>query len=249
MLTEQSAYTNRWRQVSPVAKGLFSLSGMIAAFAATSPRSAILVALALSSVTLLGAGIPPVRYLRVAAPALFFLCVSGLTLLVSVAFSQESMCGVSLNVATAEIPRIAQVCCRSLACLTALLFLALTTPLSDIISLLRRCKVPDTLLDLMTLCYRTLFVLSEAVHETITAQSARLGYATLSLSLRSLGGLVANLAVQVWQRSLALNLAALARGNDGALHFLGSDYPNSGRTITSAVISGILLIVMSVSLP
>jgi len=249
VLTEQSAYTNRWRRVSPVAKGFFSLCGMVAAFAAASPRSAILVALALSSATVLGAGIPPVRYLRVAAPALFFLCVSALSLLVSVAFSHEAALGVSLNLATSELPRIAQVSCRSLACLTALLFLALTTPLSDIISLLRRCKLPDTLLDLMTLCYRTLFVLSEAVHETITAQSARLGYATLSLSLRSLGGLVANLAVQVWQRSLALHLAALARGNDGALHFLGYDYPNSRRNISSAVVSGILLIIMSVSLP
>lgn len=248
MLTEQSAYTNRWRRVSPVAKGFFSLCGMVAAFAAGSPRSAILVALVVSSATVLGAGIPPVRYLRAAAPALFFLCVSSLSLLISVGYNHESTVGVSFNLATSEIPSIAQVCCRSLACLTSLLFLALTTPLSDIISLLRRCKLPDTLLDLMTLCYRTLFVLSEAVHETITAQSARLGYATLSRSLRSLGGLVANLTVQVWQRSLALHLAALARGNDGALHFLGSDYPNSPRTITSAVVSGILLIIMSVSL-
>ncbi len=248
MLTELSAYTNRWRRVPPAAKGLFSFCGMVAAFAACSPRSALLVALLLSAATILGAGVPALRYLRIATPALLFLLASGLSLLVSLDFGGSNG-GISAHLAGSELSRIAQVSCRSLACLTALLFLALTTPLVDIVSLLRRCRLPDTLLDLMTLCYRTLFVMSEAVHETTTAQSARLGYASFRLSLRSLGGLVANLSVQVWQRSQALQLAALARNNDGALRFLGPEYPDSGRAISGAAISGILLIVLAVTLP
>ena len=245
MLTEQSAYTNHWRRVSPIAKGLFSFCGMVAAFVASSPRTALFVAVILSASAIIGAGVPPLRYLRVAAPALFFLVASALSLMVSLDVTHYSTVGLPLHLAESEFPRIAQVCCRSLACLTALLFLALTTPLTDMISLLRRCRMPDILLDLMTLCYRTLFVLSEAVHETITAQSARLGYATITLSIRSLGGLVANLAVHVWQRSQALHLAALARNNDGALRFLEPDYPHSGRSISRAAIAGVLLVVLA----
>jgi cobalt/nickel transport system permease protein len=248
VLTEQSAYTNRWRQVSPIVKGYFSLCGMVAAFAAGSPRTALLIALILSAATVFGAGIPAVRYLRVAAPPLLFLAASGLSLLVSLDFG-SSTSTVALRLAESEFPRIAQACSRSLACLTALLFLALTTPLSDIISLLRRCKLPDTLLDLMTLCYRTLFVLSEAVHETITAQSARLGYATFTISLRSLGGLVTNLIVQVWQRSLMLHMAAQARNNDGALRFLENSYARSPQNITIAATAGGLMVVLAVMLP
>ena len=248
MLIEQSAYTNRWRRVSPVAKGCFSLCGMVAAFAAGSPRTAMLVALILSAITIFGAGIPLLRYMRVAAPALLFLSASGLSLLISLDFG-SSTSGVSIRLAESEFPRIAQVCSRSLACLTALLFLALTTPLSDIISLLRRCKLPDTLLDLMTLCYRTLFVLSEVVHETITAQSARLGYSTFTISLRSLGGLITNLIVQIWQRSLALHLAAQARNNDGALRFLENSYANSPRNITIAATAGGMMVALAVILP
>jgi cobalt/nickel transport system permease protein len=135
------------------------------------------------------------------------------------------------------------------ACLSALLFLALTTPLSDCISLLRRCKVPETLLDMMTLCYRTLFVLSEAVHDTMTAQSSRLGYTTVTGSLRSLGGLVSSLIVKVWQRSLALHNAAEARGNDGALRFLENRYVNSQLSISLAIVSGCLMIALTIILP
>lgn len=248
MLIEQSAYTNRWRRVSPAAKGIFSLCGMVAAFSAASPRSALLVVLIMAAASITGAGIPFTRYLRVAAPALLFLLASGLPLMFSLEFSVTSH-GVSLHPAESEFPRIARACSRSLACLAALLFLALTTPLSDIISLLRRCKLPDTLIDLMTLCYRTLFVLSEAVHETITAQSARLGYGTISVSLRSLGGLVTNLVVQVWQRSQALHLAAQARNSDGALRFLENRFSNPKLNISIAVIAGSLVIVLTMILP
>lgn len=248
MLIEQSAYSNRWRRVTPAAKAIFSLSGMVAAFAAGSPGTALLVALIMAAAAISGAGIPVVRYLRVAAPALFFLLASCISLLVSLEFGAAAP-GLSLQPGEPELLRIAQVCCRSLACLAALLFLALTTPLSDIISLLRRCKLPDTLLDLMTLCYRTLFVLSEAVHETLTAQSARLGYATASLSLRSLGGLVGNLTVQVWQRSQALHLAALSRNSDGALRFLENRHADSSRTVFLAAASGSLMIALALILP
>jgi cobalt/nickel transport system permease protein len=189
-----------------------------------------------------------VRYLRIAAPALFFLLASGLSLAVSLDFSMASPTGTSLYLAISELPRIAHVCCRSLACLAALLFMTLTTPLTDIISLLRRCHVPDTLLDLMTLCYRTLFVLSEVTRETMVAQSARLGYSTVRISLRSLGGMIANLALQVWQRSQALHLAAQARNNDGALRFLESSYPGAPRSISIATAAGGIMIALSLTL-
>jgi cobalt/nickel transport system permease protein len=237
MLIEDSAYTNRWRLASPAAKGLFSLCGMVAAYAAATPFSACGVAAILSAVTVLGAGIPLERYLRVAAPALLFLSVSALSLVVS--FRIGSAVGdLSLFLAKTEYYRIAQVCGRSLGGLAALLFLAMTTPLSDLINLLRRLRAPEVLLDIMILCYRTLFVFSETVRDTITAQSARLGYATLRLSMRSLGGLVSNITVQVWQRSQALHLTAMARNNDGLLRFLEQTYGNSRRDLSLAFIGG-----------
>lgn len=248
MLTEQSAYTNRWRWVSPTAKGIFTCSGLVAACAATSPRASLLVITLLMATAIFGAGIPITRYLRVGAPAMLFLGASCLSLLVTLNFGSGGS-PLTLQSNPDELSRIVHICGRSCACLAALLLLTLTTPLSDIISLLRRCRVPDTLLDLMTLCYRTLFVLSAAIHETLTAQSARLGHSTVSLSLRSLGGLVANLTIQVWQRSQALHIAALARNNDGALRFLEYPFARSARHTTLASGAGITLILLAVLIP
>lgn len=243
MLIDQSAYTNRWRQANPAAKALFCCSGMLAAFVATSPWQAGVVVFSMTLVTLLGAGIPLGRYLRAAAPALLFLGISCLTLLISV----DSSFSISLTSDGRE--QAIQLSGRAFASLASLLFLALTTPMTEIIALLRSLKVPDILLDMAVLGYRMLFVFSEAAHQIRTAQAARLGYAGYGHALRSTGHLAAAVALQVWQRATALDLAAQARCSDGTLRFLAPVYPHTGRDLAVALSGAICLISLTLALP
>lgn len=243
MLIEQAAYASRWRHVSPAAKGLLALGGVIAAFAAVTAGGSLAVAALLFVITRLVAKVPVGVYLRVAAPALLFLALSSASLAVSLGNDVTSG-ALTLAVAPDAMGQLARVSSRSLGALAALLLLVLTTPLADLITLLRRLKTPELLLDLMVLCYRMLFVFSAAVHDTLTAQSARLGYATPRLALRSLGSLSANLAVQVWQRAQALHTAAQARNNDGPLRFLAPPFANARRDMVLALVAGGALIML-----
>ena len=240
MLIEQSAYANRWRSVAPAAKGLFALAGFVAAFAARTPFAACVLALLLALTTTVGARVPLARYLRVAAPALVFLAISCVSLAFSLDLGSNGAAAMpALALATPDnAQRIAEVGARSLGALAALLFLVLTTPLVDLIALLRRVGMPEILLEIMVLCYRMLFVFSEAVHDTLTAQSARLGYASNRLALRSLGGLAANLTLQVSQRAHDLHVAALARNNDGPLRFLEPHFVHGARDTAIAGLAG-----------
>ncbi len=245
MLIEQSAYGNRWRQVSPAAKAIFALGGLVAAFLSGVPATAVAIAVLITLVTLTGAGIPFGRYLRVAAPALLFLGFSCLSLAFSLTSDPRTQ-ALSFRQTPSGLQTVAEVSGRSLGALAALLFLVLTTPLIDLIALLRRLKTPEILLEIMVLCYRMLFVFSAAVHATLTAQSARLGYSTSRLALRSLGSLVACLTLQIWQRSHSLHLAAQARNNDGPLRFLEASFANSGRDVAIAAAAGSALIALAV---
>jgi cobalt/nickel transport system permease protein len=83
------------------------------------------------------------------------------------------------------------------------------------------------------------------VHDTLTAQSARLGYASLHRGRRSLGLLVANLALQIWQRARALNQAALARNGGGPLRFLSPDFANARRDTLLAAAVGSALVLLA----
>ena len=246
MLIEQSAYANRWRRTSPAAKALFSLGGFIAAFSAASPAASLSVAAVLAAVTLAGAGVPLGRYLRVLAPGIFFLAVSCLSLAFTLGADAESG-ALSVYLSEHGMQQVRAVGSRSLAALVALLFLVLSTPLIDLIALLRRLRMPETLLEIMVLCYRMLFVFSEAVHDTMIAQSARLGYATPRLVLRSHAGLVACLTVQIWQRARDLHSAALSRNNDGPLRFLEPEFAHKGRDLTIAALAAGLLIALALS--
>ena len=228
MLIEQCAYGNRWRFVSPAAKAVFCLGGFVAAFAAGRAEVAFAVATAIAAITLLGAGIPAGRYLRIALPPLGFLLLGCLSLAYSLDFADGTL--VVQWLPEGWGPPL-QLAARSLGALAALLFLALTTPMVDLIAFFRRLHVPEVLLEIMVLCYRMLFVFSEALHDTRTAQAARLGYATPRLALRSLGSLTANLTVQIWQRAHALHVAAQSRNNDGAFRFLEPQYANAQRDL------------------
>ncbi len=244
MLIEQCAYGNRWRNVSPAAKGAFTLGAFIAAFAARQPHTAALIALLITLVIVAGAGVAFSRFVRVALPPLVFLLLGCLSLAYSLDFAPGSNDFVVhwLPAGWAPIERLAS---RSSAALAALLFLALTTPMVDLIALLRRLKMPEVLLEIMVLCYRMLFVFSEALHDTRTAQAARLGYATPALTLRSLGSLTASLTLQIWQRAHALHVAAQSRNNDGAFRFLEPEYANTERDLAIASVGGCILILLA----
>lgn len=245
MLIEQCAYSNRWRHVSPAAKALFGLAGLIAAFAAATPGAALLVTLLIVLAATVGAGISLTRFLRVALAPLGFLLIGCLSLAYSIDIQGPEQALVVRWLPSGSLA-LEQLAARSCGALAAMLFLALTTPMIDLIALLRRLKTPEVLLEIMILCYRMLFVFSDAMHDTHTAQAARLGYATPRLALRSLGSLAANLTLQIWQRARALQLAAQSRNNDGVLRFLEPQYVHTGRDLGIAGAGGALMVILAV---
>ena len=242
MLVEQCAYGNRWRSVSPTAKGLFALAGFVAAFVAHDPMTNAAVTLLIVAVLLLGAHIRLGQFLRIAFPPLGFLAIGCLSLAYSIDYVNGTLITQWLPLGWLPVETLAG---RSCAALAALLFLALTTPMTDLIGLLRRLHFPEPMLEIMVLCYRMLFVFSEAMHDTHTAQASRLGYASFRLTLRSLGSLTANLTIQIWQRARALHIAAQSRNNDGPLRFLEPVYRHAGRDLGIAACASLLLIVVA----
>lgn len=242
MLIEHSAYCNRWRSISPQAKFILAGMGLMTAFAAPTPQMALWLALGYLLLTCLGGGVPFRLYLRVAAPAAGFLALSCLTLLVSVGE------GGVLHRAAQEQQQVAMLASRSLASLAALLGLVLTTPLPDLLGVFRRWRCPEVLLDLMVLCYQTLFVLLQTLQQVQAAQQARLGYARRETGWRSLGQLIAHLSLQIWQRAHALHRAALARNGGQSLHFMPMHYAHERRDTLCALLIGSLLLLLVVGL-
>jgi cobalt/nickel transport system permease protein len=224
--------------VAPSAKALFALAGTVAAWLAYSPGALTALAIVLVLVSLLGARVPLRTYLAAVLPPLSFLLLSCLSMMLA-----HDANGV-WHWTDAMLPEVIRTALRSLSILAALLGLVLTTPLPDLLALLRRLRTPELLVDLMVLCFRMLFVLRQVWNEGITAQVARLGYHYWRNAWRATGLLAGQMAIQVWQRAAALQLAAEARGYQGTLRFLPAVYPQAWRQNAYAGLAGGALIVL-----
>ncbi|MDZ4063624.1 MAG: cobalt ECF transporter T component CbiQ, partial [Coriobacteriia bacterium] len=192
----------------------------------------------------------PLRsYAKVAVTPWSFLLISALTLAVSVRLGGSGWLPVTLTIEPGQAEQALALVARSIAALSATLFLAFTTPMTDVISLARRMRVPATLVEMMTICYRALFVLLDVLHDMGAAQAARLGYSTWRNSMRSMGTAVALLAIETWRRSIIMHQASLARGGGEELRFLEPRREATAAHLAIAVSFGVALIVAAALVP
>ena len=114
---------------------------------------------------------------------------------------------------------------RALGATAAMNFLALTTPLMDILVVLRRLRMPETLIDVMVVMYRFIFVLLDTLERIATAQGSRLGYqGGYWRSMQNAGQLGARLFLNAMARSERLETAVSARGFNNRLTVLQPTY-------------------------
>ena len=98
----------------------------------------------------------------------------------------------------------------------------------QLIEVLRRCRLPELMIELMYLIYRYLFVLLEVQRQMTVAAQARLGYSGVRRSLNTAGRISGCLLAASFRRSSLCYDAMEARGYDGKLAFLAHMPPFRG---------------------
>lgn len=107
--------------------------------------------------------------------------------------------------------------CRVFACFSCLGFLALTTPIAEILHCLGKCKVPKIVIEISLLMYNTIFIFLEQLNTMINAQETRLGYVGTKSAYRSLASLITNLFLKSLDKSEKLQCALDSRCYDGEI--------------------------------
>ena len=234
MGTDRYAYASRLRRMDPTAKILFSafVLGVCLCCPGIAPGLITLALMGLLCVR--WGGIPGrvfVRFLRI---PLAFLLLGCLTIVVEAhAPGTAVLAGVRLGgrvwgISPAGAYRGLCIVAKSLGAISAMYFLALNTPMTDVTLGLRRLKVPGLMIELMDLIYRFIFVLWETAANIRTAQDSRLGYTGFRRSIASLGGLSSMVFLRAWNKADAIYSALESRGYTGALNTVAGNY-QSGR--------------------
>lgn len=225
MRIDTFAYSNRWRHVHPGEKGLFVLCCLMAALLSSTTLIPFVIAAVMAAMTLLGARIPWRDYLRLAILPIAFLLWSCLALAVSFSGGELQLAKfpplhLTISLSRPGISQAGLAFARAVGATLSLLFLALTTPMTEIMALLRSLGIPKLLIELMTITYRQLFIFLEIAVQIRAAQEARLGYASTRLAMKSLAGLTGNILLRSLSRARQNHQGLLARGYGSELQFL-----------------------------
>lgn len=249
---DQYAYSNNLRSIHPVEKAIFAFSTMILCLVANSIITSLAIILLMTGVVIFVAEIPKSFFIKLLLVPISFLLVSTFTIVISITKDPGGLLyyvdffGWKLGIKFENIIIAINLFLKSLGTVSCLYFLALTTPMIEIISVLRKFKVPSIFIELMSLIYRFIFVLLETANLIRTSQLSRLGYSNLKNSFNSLSQLVSNLFIRAYYRAKGLLTTLLARGYDGEIKVLEPEYEFSKKNLVFIFLIELLLILITV---
>lgn len=180
------------------------------------------------------AGVPARPWLGMLLGGAGFALVSLLPLSLEVRWSEGPVLGLDRE----GLQRGLLALTRSTGTLSATLLLVFTTPFPRLVELLRRCRTPEILTDLLVLVHRQIFLLDETFSRLRRSLACRGGAGSKAALRRSLPLAAAALFVHSLDRASRLEAGLASRGSlDGAVRF-----PREGIATDAASLAGALAV-------
>jgi len=229
-LLEDIAQKNGLREVNTYLKLAAGLGAIILCLFSTGYIPPLFIAIVLTLVILFLARVDMQTYAELFVVPLWFaiMSVAGIILISGghdLFWRWDILPAFSLSITRDSINQGVFVFCRVLGGMSAICFISLTTPMTDIFTVFRRCKVPEAMIDLMMIIYRTIFILMDQVVQVYHAQVMRLGYSTWRESLNSFASLCGAVFISSWDAGEDLIRAMDARCYDGKFALMGETHP------------------------
>ncbi len=235
LAVDDAAWASAWRHRSPGDKLLLCGGLVVCALLLPAWPGSVLVGLVAVGLALGPARVPLRTFGRAVRLPLAFVTVGALTAVVAVD-------GDGVGWAPDAAARSGSLAGHALAGSAAVLLLATTTPMSDLLPALRRARVPAAVVDVASVVYRLLFVLLDSLHTIREAQTSRMGYSSLRRSYRSSGVLAAAVLTRSWDRARRMQEGMAGRGMATELRVLPEVRPSS-RVFLAATAAGLAAIV------
>lgn len=223
-----------------------SLLLLILCICCQSPIPPLCLFVFLSAVTVAAGGIKLRTYLSLLTLPGVFLLLSGLTLLwdYTSKLPEEAVLSLPffggwLAVLPAAQSLAMLVLSRALGAVSCLYFLSLSTPLPELLAVLRRVHVPAIMVELAVLIYRYIFILLATFREMKDSAASRLGYRGLKRSLRTTGLVYGGLLANSFRRAGACFDSMESRCYTGQIAFL-----TQKKRVTAKVVGLLVLPVL-----
>lgn len=247
---DKFAYISGLRKTNPMEKFIFSMGVMVISVLTTSMATSLIIVMLMGSITIIKGKVPIKYYGELMLIPLTFLVIGLLTISINVVKSDTSVLfkftilGVNLGCTKESIQLSLNTFAKAMASVSCLYFLALTTPMFEVLMVLKKFKVPSLFIELMSLIYRFIFTLLDTANTIFISQNCRLGYSNLRGGYNSLGSLIASLFITSYKKSKDVYIAMESRCYNGEIRVIEEEYPFSKtNVILIIVIEGILVLI------
>ncbi len=233
-LLEDVAQNNGLREVNTTVKLAAGLGAIVLCLLSTGYLAPLFIALILFGAILLLARVDVKTYAELFLAPLWFAFLSAIVIVLisggeHVLWSWDPLPFLSLSITRESINTGFFILCRVIGGMSALLFIALTTLMTDLFVVMRKACVPDFVIDLAMIIYRTIFILMDQVRQIYHTQVMRLGYSTWRESITTFASMCGAAFIASWDEGDDLIRAMDARCYDGKFALLGESRPGSGR--------------------
>lgn len=220
LIIDKYAYTNKIVDLNPMAKFLFAIGCLFFAVGFNNLYANVVIFLAMFILTIFVAKIPIRNYLKLYIAPSIFLLISILTILISKSNSDIFLWTIKIGrsyigIKEESLFESSLIVIRVLASISSTFFIALTIPINQLIVVFKGLKVPTTIIELIILIYRSIFIFLEEMMEIYNIEEMKFGYYGMKNSYRSLGLLIKHLFVRVLKRYEDMVIALETKLYDG----------------------------------
>ncbi|MGO4956492.1 cobalt ECF transporter T component CbiQ [Luteococcus sp. Sow4_B9] len=219
---DDAAWASPWRRRRVGEKALLSLGLVLTALLAPPWPGTVLVSLVAIAAMLGPARIQPMVLATVMLAPLAFLLVGALSVAVGIGSTAPESALLwrwgPFSLGLDGLRRAAELLGHGIAGALALMVLATTTPMVDLLDWGRRWHIPDPLLEVASLTYRLLWVLLASTMAIRAAQRARLAdSAPLRRRFEAAASATGAVLVRSWERARRLEDGLAGRGHESTL--------------------------------
>lgn len=248
ILADKLCYSSKLRYENAGEKVAFAAVTLCICVVSRSAAVACIVLAAMGFLTVVKGGVKLFRYLKLLSLPVAFLLASTLAILFNIGPEPMDLFAVPLGdwyftAGRESFLYAVRLILTALASVSCLYFLSFTTPVPDILEVLRKLHCPKLLLELMLLVYRFIFLLLDTASVIMTAQNCRLGNRDWKTSLRSFGMMGSALMLLASRRANQLYVSMEARCYEDTIRVLPEGRPPKAGVIAAiAVFDGALLL-------
>lgn len=225
MMIDKLAYSSPWRYKSACLKCSFAVGSLFICVAARSFIISCLILIIMGCFTVKYSGASLSRYMKMMMWPFTFLILGTVAILMDLSEEPVGIVNIAVGsryivVTMFSLVYSLRLIVVSLASVSCLYFLILTTPMTALLSVMRKFRCPWLLMELMMLIYRFIFVLLDSAVSITNAQNCRLGNKDMKTSIKSMGDMLAALLIQAIHKASILYDGMEARCYDGRINVL-----------------------------